>query len=267
MIPSAHVIKRTAKSQLKNNWVSAIVVAVLFMLAVNFFGVLLSLMVYFFYGAHKVVMLLRIAVSVIYGITVFSVIIPLFHGMLRWFWYLGLEKKLPLGDLFYYFSEGRLYIKSLSFYMLLLGKVLMLTVLCILPAVVVRMLPEILERFVFDVDSYGMLFYFTSIVLLILGFAVAFVLSMQYFSAPVLAIIGEEKETDEILAVSRELRLSRGSCVALIASFLGWIALSYLGLPLLYTLPYFLVSYVVAVRFAITNHRYDMSRWGLPPLI
>lgn len=267
MIPSAHVIKRTAKSQLKNNWVPAIVVAVLFMLVVNFFGVLLGLMISFFYGAHKLIMLLRIAISVIYGITVFSVVIPLFHGMLRWFWYLGLEKKLSIGTLFYYFSEGRLYIKSLSFYMLLLGKILMLTVLCVLPAAVVRILPEILERFLLDVDSYGMLFYFASMVLLILGFAVAFVLSMQYFSAPVLAIIGEEKEIEEILTVSRELQLSKASCVVFIASFLGWIAISYLGVPLLYTIPYFLVSYVVAIRFAVTNHRYDMSRWGLPPLI
>ena len=267
MIPSAHVIKRTAKSQLKNNWVPSIVVAVLFMLALNFFGVLLSFMFFFFNGVHKVVMLLRIAIAVVYGITAFSVVIPLFHGMLRWFWYLGLEKKRPLGDLFYYFSEGKLYIKSLHFYVMLLGKILMLTVLCILPSAVVRMLPEFFARFADGADSYGTLFNFASVVLLVLGFAVAFVLSMQYFSAPVLAIISEEMEIDDVLTVSRELRLSKGSCVTFIASFLGWIALSYLGVPLLYTLPYFLVSYVVAVRFAVTNHRYDMSRWGLPPLI
>lgn len=267
MIPSAHVIKRTAKSQLKNNWVPAIVVAVLFMLVVNFFGVLLGLMISFFYGAHKLIMLLRIAISVIYGITVFSVVIPLFHGMLRWFWYLGLEKKLPLGTLFYYFSEGRLYIKCLSFYILLLGKMLMVTALCLLPSALLRILPEVLKYFIENVDSYGMLFYFASVALLILGLAVALVLSMKYFAAPVLAIIGEEKEIEEILTISRELQLSKGSCVVFIASFLGWIAISYLGVPLLYTLPYFFTSYVVAVRFAVVNHRYDASRWGLPPLI
>lgn len=267
MIPSAHVIKRTAKSQLRNNWVSAIIVAVLFMLSIGFFAVLFSLVLNIFLGVNKCALALKLIAFALFCVAAFATVVPLFHGMLRWFWYLGLEKRLPLGNLFYCFSDIRLYVKTLFFYVMLLGRIAMISVLAILPAAILRILPEILERFVPNIDSYGMLIYFASVILLVIGLAVAFIFSMKYFAAPVLSVIDEEKGIDEILGIAVELKLSKGSCVVFIASFLGWIALSYLGLPLLYTLPYFLMSYVVAVRFAVTNHRYDMSRWGLPPLI
>lgn len=269
MIPSAHVIKRTAKSQLRNHWVSAMVVSVVFMLAISFFSVLLGLITNFFSEVYKEAVALRTIVSAAYCITTLATVIPLFHGMLRWFWYLGLEKRLSLGNLFYYFSEWKLYLKSLLFYISLLGRVLMLAVLCILPAAVLRIIPEVLtlEELISDSHTFDMLIYFASVALLVVGLAVAFIFSMKYFTAPLLAVIAEEKEAEELLEIARELKLSKGSCVVFIASFLGWIALSYLGLILLYTLPYFLMSYAVAVRFAVTNHRYEMSRWGLPPLI
>ena len=47
---------------------------------------------------------------------------------------------------------------------------------------------------------------------------------------------------------------------SLVVSFIGWFLLSLLGLPLVYTLPFFLISYVVHSRFAIVNYNLNLQR-------
>ena len=241
------------------------VVAVVFMLVICFFWMLSGFLVTFLLSGQKSMTPFKIAVSGVYCILTFATLVPLFHGILRWFWYLGIDKKLPVGEVFYIFSDLKVYAKSLYFYLLLIGKSVMLFVVSLLPAAALRILPELLgERLP---DGYGTLIYFASNLLLVVGIVVAILLSLKYFLAPVIFLINEELAPEDAIVISADMKLSKSSCVGFYMSFLGWAVLSLLGLPLLYTLPYYLMSYVVAVRFAVTNHRYDMARWGLPPLI
>jgi uncharacterized membrane protein len=53
---------------------------------------------------------------------------------------------------------------------------------------------------------------------------------------------------------------SSGAFASLILSFFGWFLLSLFGIPLVYTLPYFLISYVVHCRFAIVNYNLNLEQ-------
>ncbi len=266
MIPSSHIIKKTAKSQLKNHWISSILVAVVFLLVVCFFWILFGFMMPFFVS-NKNPEIVSVIFSAAYSILFFCAVMPLFQGVLRWYWFLGLEKKLSISEIFYYFSEGGLFFKSLFLYVTLLGRVVLVALVSLVPAAVVRLLPVALGHFFQTIEANGMLFYFASVVLMVVGLAVALVVVMKYFAAPLMLVINEELVPEEALKIAVDLHLSRGSCLFFVVSFVGWMVLSLVGVPLIYALPYFLMSYTVAVRFAVTNHRYDMSRWGLPPLI
>ncbi len=267
MLPSSQIIKKTAKNQLKSSWVASMVVAVILMLTVYFAAIFLSLMYSLLVTGYKAHAIVGIIVSVCYTVVVFFTVFPLLQGALRWFWFLGLEKQLSVGEIFYYYSDSRLFLKSIFFYIVFFLRCIVTVILCALPSGVIRFLPELATEFFPKIESYNALLQRVSDILLVLGLAAALVVLMKYFTAPMLISINEDFAPEEALSVSKQLGVSRKSGLVFIASFIGWILLSFLGITLIYTIPYFIMSYAVAVRFAITNHRYEMSKWGAPPLV
>ena len=129
MLPSSKVIKNTARKQLKNNWTQAIIAASVLLLVVILAAVWGSMVLALLSGIRMVNGLFSSAawfLATAFGATIsLSIIIPLMQGVVRWFWFLGLEKELPLSEAFYYFSEWSLFSKSLILGLRFLGRVIL----------------------------------------------------------------------------------------------------------------------------------------------
>jgi len=266
VIPSAKVIKNTARSQLRKHWVAAMIVAVLFLISLFFFFMLFGFMSGFFASGKGVDVFLIVFVA-LYGFCLLCTLFPLFQGVLRWYWFLGLDKKLPVSEIFYFFSDRGLHLRSTLLGTALLCRTVITALVCIAPALLLRFLPELMQKILPELEFSEATLNTLSYNLMIGGLVLALILLMKYFTAPAILVINAELNPDDVLRISRELSLSKGSLFVFIASFIPWILLSFLGITLAYTLPYFFMSYAVAVRFAVTNHRYDAARWGAPPLI
>jgi uncharacterized membrane protein YccF (DUF307 family) len=64
-------------------------------------------------------------------------------------------------------------------------------------------------------------------------------------------------------AIHKSTLLSRATSIdflGLLLSFFGWILLSVTVIPLIFTLPYFLTSYMVHSRFAVANYNKVVSK-------
>lgn len=267
MLPSSQIIKRTAKNQLKNSWISSMAVSVILMLTVCFQSVFVSFMYSLLASNHKIRIYVGAAVSLFNVVILFALLLPLLQGVLRWFWFQGLEKPLPTGGIFYYFSCGKLFVRSLHFWIALFWKSLVKVALCLLPSAAVRFIPTLIRELSPETESFENLFLGIANGLLMVGLVAALILLMRYFLAPMLLVVDEEAEPTTILRISGELDVSPQNCLTFLASFIGWFFVSALGIPLIYTLPYFFMSYAVFVRFGVTNQRFRMAEWGLPPLI
>ena len=78
---------------------------------------------------------------------------------------------------------------------------------------------------------------------------------LKYYLAPFLIVADENMEVGEAIhmssTVSKNVMLD---IIYLFLSFLGWIALSVLIIPLVFTMPYMLTSLSFHVRFAIAEY-------------
>ena len=93
-------------------------------------------------------------------------------------------------------------------------------------------------------------YYFAAPVVIIL-----IAIMLKYYLAPFLFVADEDMDVME--AIHKSTVLTRATAVdflILVLSFLGWILLSVLVMPLIFTLPYMVMSYVVHSRFAVANY-------------
>ncbi len=263
MFPSSEKVKSTAKTQLKNNWVSAILVAVIFILML-YFAVILFEIIYSLLVGNGRSSVMGMTMCVFCTAVSLIVVFPLYQGVLRWFWFLGLNKPLPLGELFYYFSSRELFLKTMRLHILLTARCIITATLCSVPSFFLKVFP--FREFGMP-DSILSLIEKVSVVLLLIGLGVSVVILFKYFIAPMLLTVNEDAQPEEIVVIAKQLSLSVKTCLRFILSFVGWILLSFLGIPLVYTVPYFFMSYAVFVRFSVTNHRCRMAELGVPPMI
>ena len=78
---------------------------------------------------------------------------------------------------------------------------------------------------------------------------------LRFYIAPILFVADENMDVSETLHMSTVIsRKSSLDFIYLISSFIGWILISVLVIPLIFTLPYILTSYAVHVRFAIAEY-------------
>jgi len=85
--------------------------------------------------------------------------------------------------------------------------------------------------------------------------AVLVAIMFKYYLAPFLVVADEEMDVYEALHKSTVLsRATVMDFIILILSFLGWIILSVTVIPLIFIIPYFMVSYLVHSRFSVANY-------------
>lgn len=248
MTVATNVVKETAKAALKNNWLRAVIVACIYVamdFSVKFVGSLLTeafgMFIYF----------------IIYGIGLLFLLLPLFLGVCRYFWRMLLDGMDNPAGIFYYFGSAALYTKSLKLIFSVFIRVLGISLPVILPTALISVIsnPDTYEMLGLAIPLWSENLGSILSLLIFIAFILIIFLGTRYYLAPMLFVADENMDVLEAIHMSKVIsKNTQMDFIYLAFSFLLWSIASLFSIPLLYTLPYMLTSYLVHCRFAVTDY-------------
>lgn len=248
MVSSTNAVKSTAKTAMKNNYLHCAACCTVFI-----FAALLAVCI-----SDTVGIILNgfVAAFISVLLSVF-LLAPLFLGLLRFFYRLIFGQCDDIIGIFYYFSSKKLYIHSLKFILLLFWKVFIVGFVLMLPAIAAQILAgnRIYELMGISTPLWASNIWMLPVFLKSAALVFLFFITLKYYLSPFLFVADGKMDTEEALHISRVIsRRTSFDFFYLILSFILWILLSLLLIPIVFTLPYFVASYSVHCRFAVTQY-------------
>lgn len=256
MSVGSSAVKATAKAALKGNWPRACVACIV-LLQSAFIGLLIAEIVNYVGGSIAAVVFLAVLAVFLFC--------PLLLGVVRFFWRLIFDAFDSPVSVFYYFSSRKLYRRALSLTLAIGLRAVLYGVLLYLPAAVVHIFssPGIYDLLNISIPLWTGNLYYLALFLQTVAGVILFFLMLKFYMAPFFAVADEEMTIGE--AVHMSVIVSRGSLldfVYLLFSFAGWILLSLIVLPLLFTLPYFVTAFSVHIRYAVAEYNRKIEKMG-----
>ncbi len=255
-LPSSAVVKSTVSACFKGKWVLIIMAA----LCSVFASYTLSMLV----GAVSTISSgrLNLLAVLVYLLLAFFVVLPVWLGVVRFFWRLTADAEDSLSEVFYYFSSFRLYKRAVKTVLLMAFKCFSCFFVCLLPALIVFVLSRswIYQFLGTEVPLWVAGLAIIEAFLQVVGVFVAILMTLRYYLVP--AIVAMDDDLLLFEAVHISIMVSRRSVSAfggLIVSLLGWALLSLLVVPIFYTAPLFFGCYVVHSRFALVNYNLSLD--------
>ncbi len=255
---SGSLIKRKSKDILKQNSVNfaitAIIVMAVWFIISNFSAVI---EIFTTTNGYK-------AVFALFSVLIFF---PVLMGFLRYSWRAisGVVDNPIL--IFYYFSEKRLYFKVLKFAYSIAWRIIICYFIFYIPVFVLKIITGTLIYEILDTPIPMWTFNLTNIeIFLKILAATATVFSViKYYMAPMLFVADENMDIAEAIHLSTVLaKRTTIDFISLVFGFTGWILLSFLSVPIIFTLPYMTIAYLIhaytavnAFNQLISNTKYD----------
>lgn len=255
-MPNNYIIKSNAKTSLENKWSAAISVGAIILSVFCLYIVLLQLIitpiatVFSEATAFFVIIAFTIVAAQLFGM-------PLLYGALRWFWFTSTDVDVPISEVFCYFGSGKEYLRALSLSFRIFMRSSSVLFFCFLPSLVIVAIssPTTYSMFNASMPYWASSVWALGNTLTFFGIIMSFLLLLRYFAAPILMINDPSITPHEALDLSVIItKNANGKTFSFVLSFFGWGLLSFLYLPVLFTLPYFLASYSVFCRFLINHY-------------
>lgn len=253
MLPSSKVVKITAKTAMKGRWSSGVIVASIFICTVLLQGLTTQLL----YTATNLFFanLLNILFTIF-------ITIPLFVSVLFFFKGVAFEEERDLASAFLMFSEEKRYIRTLSFSVLMFVRLFLAELVFLIPGIIARLFSQsaTYEAFGALMPVWATGLSMVSVVLYVVGFFAAFAYLLKYYMAPFLFIANKDISAAEAIRLSAVI--SKGHRLDfcwLLLSMAGLIILSVFVMPLIFTLPFFLICYVVHCRFCVAAYNKSVT--------
>lgn len=248
MTGGSRIVKITAKTALKGNILKSVIAVSVFLFC--YFICNYSAGIFSYTGNYSVS-------YIIFTLMFIFLIAPLFLGLIRFVWRMLFSANDNPIAVFYYLSDKKLYIKSLKLIFLLIFKAIPIGLLLFFPVILLWFFSQGFFYDFLDITMPLWIANINSLLKILIAFAVvvlAFYM-LKFYIAPILFVADEEMDVSETLHMSTVIsRKASLDFIYLISSFIGWILLSFLVIPLIFTLPYFLTSYAVHVRFAVAEY-------------
>lgn len=254
MTIASATIKKTAKESIKSNFINVIIVTcvVLFCYLIN--NNIAS--TFYLVGGN-------LLANVLFYLMNLLILIPVFFGGLRYFWRLlcGVTDN-PL-SVFNYFSSKEDYKKVLKLTVYIIFKTLLTAILLLIPYIVVMVISNIEIYKVLDIPIPLWTTNLSNITAFLKSIALigTLFLMLKYYLAPMLIIADENMDVNE--AIHMSVVISKNTTfdfVFLLFSMIGWILLSLLFIPLLYTLPLFIMVYLTHCSFAVNEYNERINK-------
>ncbi len=251
MLPNSSAIKREAKKMLTGKWPLGIAAVFVLFSYLMFMSVIYTLLYQFFSSGipHTVLVFL-----VVFFITAIG--FPLSLGILRIYRAILCEKGTDLYEVFYYFSSIKRLAKALQLCFFIVSKLALIGFLLFLPSLIVNLLSE----GKLPVFESGMPIWFSNLWVFgtfLRGIAVAILIyiALRHYACAYIFIQNDNISALEAVLLSTKVsKVSISNFLGLCVSFLGWLALSLLAVPIFFTVPYFLMAYTIHCTAAINYY-------------
>ncbi|MBO5852189.1 MAG: hypothetical protein J6Q74_00035 [Clostridia bacterium] len=257
-IPNSRVVKSTVRATLKGRFIPASIAGLLpyfvYLVIASVAGVFSMLL------TDRLVL-----VAVIFALFGIFVLSPVTLGAVRWFWRVTDECEEPPSEVFYYFTNLNLYKRAVKCVLFLLFKCLTAIFACLLPFILVSVISNSwIYQFLGTevplwVAGLAVVQAFLRFVGIIMGLAVI----SRYYLFPTIVVMDDNMILLEAIHIS--VMVSRCSVIAfvsLVFSLLGWVLLSFLAVPLIYTVPLFFAAYAVHSRYALVNYNQNLDYYN-----
>lgn len=256
MVAPSPAVKRVAKDALNRQLLKSVVVCCV-AIFLFFIIMLTSSLISVFAG--------EIGYSVSMCFMVFLLLEPLLLGVLSFFKRLVFEQDDSVLIIFRYFSNAEEYKRAIQLISILTVKFALSAILLFFPCIVVYLLST---EMVYDLLDIPMplwasnLWMLNSFLAFLASLGLLFIM-LRYYLAPFIFVSNDELDPDEAVNMSKIISKRTGAdFFGLSLSFVPWILLSIFIAPLIFTLPYFIASYCVHCRFAITDYNRDVDKFN-----
>ena len=248
MTASSSVVKLTAKTALKNNWLKTSVASLIVLFA--FFIISIA-------SGFVSFVLNDFAAYVFLGICAIFLLFPLAFGLIKFFWRFIFGADDSPVSVFGYFSAKAEYKRALRLTVSLILRAAGFGLLLFFPAIIVDLFSgvKVYDFLNIPIPIWTSNFSYLSAFLKTLAGVALFFVMLKYYPAPFLVVADENMDVAE--AIHMSVTISKNvmlDIIYLFLSFIGWIALSVLIIPLVFTMPYMLTSLSFHVRFAIAEY-------------
>lgn len=255
-IPHSPAVKSTAKASMNGKEASAAIAAMTVVFSFIFMLMLISVVSIMSSGRIGIV---GIATAVLLFVLIFHQVLL---GAVRFFWRLTQGAEDSPTEVFYYFTSFFRWKRAVKACLFMTFKCFTAMFTCMLPYLIVTLLSNSwIYRFLGTeiplwVAGLALLQSFLQVVGLFAGLAV---ISRYYLFAAIVVM-----DDDMLLLEANHIsvmvsRHSVSSFLALCVSLFGWIVLSFLCLPLLYTASLFFCCYAVHCRYALVNYNMNLD--------
>lgn len=256
MLAPSPVVKYTAKNALKHRLLHSVAVVCIFLFA--YFAIL-------FIGSLMTVVFGQIGGTAIMFLLQLFILCPLVLGVINYFRRLLWQQKDSILISFKYFSNLHEYKRAIKFIFFMAARFALAAAVLYFPCFIVWLLSNEQLYILLDVSLpiwASNLWALNSLLLIVSTMAFVFTV-LKYYLAPFIFVSNNEIDTEEAINMSTIISKRTGAdFVGLVLSFAGWILLSLLVSPLIFTAPYFIAAYCVHCRFAITAYNKDVDQFN-----
>ncbi len=247
-------IKLISKSVLKDNYISCAIVTVIIMSS--------------FFVCSNITAVLALALGEVAAVIInllicFLILAPLCIGAIRYFWRLCCGVRDNPVCVFYYFSSKKVYLKTLRFTVMLCARILAFLFVFSIPVFIAKMISGTWLYTALDLAIPIWTVNFSDVTNFLIYIAVALTLfsSIKFYLAPMLFVADENLDVSEVLHFSAVIsKRTYFDYLFFGFGFLGWILLSLLVIPMVFTLPYILIAYLVYSSYAVSAFNEKISK-------
>lgn len=242
------IIKSQARSILKQNFVKAIIALLILLLPyyiIDGATTVLSYTVMDLVSDESLAGTLIYSIGYPVEITAFFLFSPVINGYIRAFYRASYSNCIDLSDVFYCFSRGR-YGKALRLNLSVFLRMLLPLMLLYAPLIIYEIVAFNIEG-----DFYGSVLYHNFYFLFsVLSTTAAVLYSLRYYTVFTVSADNPQFSTKQVFAYNKYIMQYRtASAAKLIFSFVPWMLLCLLVLPMLYVIPYITMSLCVSAKW------------------
>ena len=276
MQPTFSELKNAARSALKHRWAEAVAVT-LVLIATSFLNTFIQYILMSVFKVRDVwtpftptdlpmhSQIASVGITLFSAVFSFFVMFPLVFGVMRWFWFITAGGDIGIGEIFYYFSSGKVFFKSVGLSVRLYLRLIIGAVVSFLPylAAAIFTTPYIYDRLNIKMPVFMESLSPLAQFLKAFGF-LAFLMWISIYLLCYTVIFSEPQLTVGQI-IRRTVKISKGfrfNMVCFFFSFFGWILLSFLLLPLIFAGPYMLSAFAVYGREVYRASKHSVPQAG-----
>lgn len=256
MVAPSPVVKKVAKEALGRQIIKSVVVCCVAIFTF-FINLLTSSLVSVFTGD----------VGYVISITLMTIFVlgPLALGVLGYFRRLIFGQDYIVLIIFRYFSSFSEYKRAMHLIIILTIRFISVALVLYLPSIIIYILSseKLYEFLGVSLPLWtSNLWALNSLLSFLAALGLVFVM-LRYYLAPFIFVGNDNIDPAEAVNMSAVIAQRTGAdFFGLVLTFIPWLLLSIFVAPLIFTLPYFLASYCVHCRFAITDYNCDVDRFA-----